>query len=314
MISDKIINKKFLKSFLKFFIPSFFIFFMVILFLPKYYKSEFKIISYASSSSSSSSLADLAASVGMSSISGLSSDQSIVIHIPEVMKSVIKSQKFRTKLLDQKISTHQFSEYTLREIYTEHYNIKSSKKINDIDFKINKKLDNHIDIQKDRITNILMVSVETFDRELAQSMAKLISKMLEDQTIEFSTQITKDQIEFIKSRLIQVNSELIEDEENLNRFQTANKTISSPSLQLQLSRLNREVSMKTSVYISLNTQLEGLEVQLVEQSADLFFIEDPTFPYKKSWPNRTSLLVLMTINLFIISSGIVYLRKFIFKN
>ena len=107
---------------------------------------------------------------------------------------------------------------------------------------------------------------------------------------------------------------MIEDEENLNRFQTANKTISSPSLQLQLSRLNREVSMKTSVYISLNTQLEGLEVQLVEQSADLFFIEDPTFPYKKSWPNRTILLVLMTINLFIISSGIVYLRKFIFKN
>ena len=302
------------KLFLKTFFPLFCIFFVIIVLLPKYYKSEFKVISYATPSNTTASISALASSFGLNNLSALSSDKSIVLHIPEVMKSMIKSQKFRKKFLDEKISFNDFKDITIREAYIMHYNIKSSKKFDDIDFKINKKLDNHIDIQKDRITNILMVSIETFDRELAQGMTRVLSKMLEVETVDFSSQISRDQIEFIKSRLIEVKNELVEDEENLNRFKSENKNINSPSLQLQLSRLSREVSMKTSVYISLNTQLEALEVQLVEQSSDLFFIEDPTFPYKRSRPNRTNLLILMTINAFIISSGVVYIRRFIMNS
>ena len=216
------------KLFLKTFFLLFCIFFAIIVILPKYYKSEFKVISYATPSNSTASISALASSFGLNNLSALSSDKSIILHIPEVMKSMIKSQKFKKKFLDKKISFSDFKDITIREAYIMHYNIKSSKKFDDIDFKINKKLDNHIDIQKDRITNILMVSIETFDRELAQGMTRVLSKMLEVETVDFSSQITRDQIEFIKSRLIEVKNELVEDEENLNRFKSENKNINSP--------------------------------------------------------------------------------------
>ena len=295
-------------SFLKLYFSLLFLSLVVLLSLTKYYESEFKIISYGGSGIESSSLGGLVSSIGGTSALGGNSSEKIV-NVPEVMLSVVRSESFMFKLQNKSIESGQYKNIIIEDAYKEFYNIKPSKNIDDLNFKINKKLKEHITISKDRQTNIIHVKVEVFDPNMAQSMAKTIMEMLTEETIYFSSEVTNKKIGFIKDRLMLVTGELTELEDSLRKFKSKNKIATTPLLELELNRIVREVSMKNTVYQSLNRELELLKLKLVESSSDLYSIEEPTFPYKKSRPSRLIGLLLSIINCFVLTYSYVFISK-----
>ena len=277
----------------------------------KYYKSEFKIVSYSSSKVGMGSLGSLLSSVGGRNVID---DGESIVNVPEVMISLVRSEEFKTRLHNELILEGEYAGLSIKEAYSEFYNINSKNSIIDLSgYKVNKKLKNHITISKDRQTDIVTVQVEVFEDFLAKSMAEIVMKNLINEIIFFSSQTANEKIGFINSRLTEVSSELNVLENKLKDFKSQNKLINTPLLQLEFDRIQREVAMKNIVYQSLNQELELLKMDLVETSSDIYAIENPTFPYQKSRPTRSTGLIIALINCFIITYSFIYIRR-IFKD
>ena len=300
-----------LKLFFKIFISLFLLSFILLMTATKYYKSEFKIVSYSSSKVGMGSLGSLLSSVGGRNVID---DGESIVNVPEVMISLVRSEEFKTRLHNELILEGEYAGLTIKEAYSEFYNINSKNSIIDLSgYKVNKKLKNHITISKDRQTDIVTVQVEVFEDFLAKSMAEIVMKNLINEIIFFSSQTANEKIGFINSRLTEVSSELNVLENKLKDFKSQNKLINTPLLQLEFDRIQREVAMKNIVYQSLNQELELLKMDLVETSSDIYAIENPTFPYQKSRPTRSTGLIIALINCFIITYSFIYIRR-IFKD
>lgn len=300
-----------LKLFFKIFISLFLLSFILLMTATKYYKSEFKIVSYSSSKVGMGSLGSLLSSVGGRNVID---DGESIVNVPEVMISLVRSEEFKTRLHNELILEGEYAGLSIKEAYSEFYNINSKNSIIDLSgYKVNKKLKNHITISKDRQTDIVTVQVEVFEDFLAKSMAEIVMKNLINEIIFFSSQTANEKIGFINSRLTEVSSELNVLENKLKDFKSQNKLINTPLLQLEFDRIQREVAMKNIVYQSLNQELELLKMDLVETSSDIYAIENPTFPYQKSRPTRSTGLIIALINCFIITYSFIYIRR-IFKD
>jgi len=287
------------KLFLKIFIPLFLLSFILLMTATKYYKSEFKIVSYSSSKIGMGSLGSLLSSVGGRSVI---EDGESIVNVPEVMISLLRSEDFKDSLHDELILEGKYAGLSIKEAYSKFYNIKRKNSVIDLSgYKVNKKLKKHITISKDRQTDIVTVQVEVFEDFLAKSMSEIVMKKLIDEIVTFSSQTANQKIGFLNSRLVEVSAELNDLENKLKDFKSQNKLISTPLLQLEFDRIQREVAMKNIVYQSLNQELELTKMDLVETSSDIYAIENPTFPYQKSKPTRSTGLIIAFINCFIVT-------------
>ena len=78
------------------------------------------------------------------------------------------------------------------------------------------------------------------------------------------------------------------DEVELKEFKESNRRVErSPSLRLQESRLEREVSLQTTLYMSLKSQFENVKIEEVEESAMIEVIDGPIVPFKLTRPKKT---------------------------
>ena len=81
-------------------------------------------------------------------------------------------------------------------------------------------------------------------------------------------------------------------EEALKVFRDRNRRIeNSPALQLEQERLSREVSVLTSVFITLKQQLETTKIDEVKNSDYIIVVDPPNLPLMKSKPNKRKILV-----------------------
>ena len=112
-------------------------------------------------------------------------------------------------------------------------------------------------------------------------------------------------------------------EESLKVFRDRNRRIeNSPALQLEQERLAREVSVLTSLFITLKQQLETVKIDEVKYSDYIIVVDPPNLPLIKSKPNKRKTLgfhfslVLQQVFLFafylnflIITNHLIILKK-----
>ena len=88
----------------------------------------------------------------------------------------------------------------------------------------------------------------------------------------------------------------------------------SPPLQLQQQRLNREVAVLTGVFTTLKQQLETTKIEEVKESDYVVILDSPEVPLQRSKPNRKKMVILAGI--FGIGFGIVFafIREFLLNS
>lgn len=166
-----------------------------------------------------------------------------------------------------------------------------------------KKFKERLNIKYDRKTNITSISVTVEDPLASKQIADLfyyeISSFI-NKTINDSGKMKQN---FLNERIQSIETELVKNEKILEDFLSENKSINqSPKLLQQLTRLQREVTLKETAYLLLKKELEIARIDEVKRTLKLIVIEKPDIPVVKSYPSRLSLSLsiafFLTISFF----------------
>lgn len=154
-------------------------------------------------------------------------------------------------------------------------------------------------IAKDRIsvnanmkTGLIKISVLMEKPRLASEIANFISVFVTGWVNDTQKESIRKNLEFINERAAVLGAELQEAENELKKFRETNRNIlNSPDLQLELQRLQRQVTIKQEVYLTMVKQREINQIE-ENKSADVIRILDKAIePSNASKPSRRVVLV-----------------------
>ncbi len=158
-------------------------------------------------------------------------------------------------------------------------------------------------IARDRIsvnanvkTGLVTVEVIMEQPKLARDIANFISVFVSNWVNDTQKESIRKNLEFINERATVLGTELQEAENELKKFRETNRNIlNSPDLQLELQRLQRQVTIKQEVYLTMIKQREINQIE-ENKSADVIRILDKAIikPFS-SLPNKKNVLIISFI-------------------
>jgi uncharacterized protein involved in exopolysaccharide biosynthesis len=146
----------------------------------------------------------------------------------------------------------------------------------------------------DAVTNVLTITVRMPEGELSADVINSIAKSLDRYIRTQLKYNAKEQLIYIQKRIGQVQDSLRLAENGLTEFQIKNKaTNQSPQLQLEESRLQRNVTILNTVYLQLQQQLELAKIDAIKDAPVLNIMESVKDPIIKTGPSRSIMLILI---------------------
>jgi uncharacterized protein involved in exopolysaccharide biosynthesis len=128
-------------------------------------------------------------------------------------------------------------------------------------------------------TGVITVTVHAKYPELAVQIAQGLLDQVNAFNLNRRQESASAEREFIERRLAEAQAQLSQAEDNLQSFLTENRDFrSSPSLQLEFDRLNRNVSSRQSLYNSLATSYEQAKIEEVRDLPVITILEPPEMP------------------------------------
>ena len=234
----------------------------------------------------------------------------------ELYPDVIRSRGLLKGLLNRSFDTKRYgkSKKLLQIIIGEPNELDSTK----IDIFLHKgirELKKMIEVSTSRKTSLIDVSVNAFEPNLASGIAVAIIEELDSLQNDFKIGRIKEKRIFIESRIVELDKDLNHAEEALKKFREENRNInSSPALLLEQSRIQRELTVLTQLYITLKNEFEQMQIEEVEQSRMFVVLDEPETPLKKTGPNRKAIVFSYLILGFIISLSSVVLKHWLGLN
>jgi uncharacterized protein involved in exopolysaccharide biosynthesis len=151
-----------------------------------------------------------------------------------------------------------------------------------------------VGISADKKTGVITLSVTTHYPELSAAVVHAYLEELDDYNIHHRQSSASENEKFTAKRLLQIKSELAATEDTLRSFKQANMNYmvsSDPMLQLELSRLQREVDLKASLYLTMAQQNEMAKVDAVKDIPVVQVLDRGAVPVEKSSPQRSIYLI-----------------------
>ena len=154
-------------------------------------------------------------------------------------------------------------------------------------------LDDMVSVKVDRETDLVSISVETRHRTLSAAMSNRFVELLNEFNLETRQSNVQARRQFIEERLSDAEVELRQDEEELQRFLERNREFrGSPQLEFQYERLQRQVTIKQEVLITLRREYEEARIQEVNDTPVITVIDRAVPPQKRSSPKRKLNVIL----------------------
>jgi len=177
-------------------------------------------------------------------------------------------------------------------------------------------------IARDRIsvdtntkTGLVTVSVIMENPKLACDIANFISVFVANWVNDTQKESIRKNLEFINERAAVLGAELQEAENELKKFRETNRNIlNSPDLQLELQRLQRQVTIKQEVYLTMIKQREINQIE-ENKSSDVIRILDSAIEKNFSIKPNKRLIISGTFLLGIMFSfTVVIIARIFHKN
>jgi uncharacterized protein involved in exopolysaccharide biosynthesis len=257
---------------------------------PKFYETTTKFV-YQSSSKQGGNLAALAAIAGKSS----SKEEDAY------MEDIIKSRDFLSQFTNRiwLVSDTSITADTLEPITLEDFwKIKIDSSANDrenllqaiIVGKILKY--KYIKYEQDKKTGVTSLTTQFEDPKLSYYFNMAMFEELNNTLLNKMHFKASENRKFIEERLIEVKSDLRSSEEILLRFRQQNRSWNDPSIQLQESRLLREVTLNQELALQLQKQYELAKIEEAKDMPLLDVIESPRRALGHSKPKKKMVLAL----------------------
>jgi len=260
------------------------------------YTSTAKVLPIGEKGNSFSDMAGMATQLGLSLPMNMGNE----IPWDEMFPEIVKSENLKENILTQKFNSDKYGiDQSLNSIIENEY--KLSDEPNHIRNKmILDKLNELINVSKSRLSPIVTINVDFFEPQLAGDILSAVIQESGKALIKLKSKQISEKRKFIEERISEVFESLKMSEVALKDFQESNrKPDRSPALKLEESRLEREVTLHNSLYVTLKSQFENVKIEEVEESAMIQVVDGPIVPFRLTKPKRfLSIVFAMAITFF----------------
>lgn len=260
------------------------------------YTSTAKVLPIGEKGNSFSDMAGMATQLGLSLPMNMGNE----IPWDEMFPEIVKSENLKENILTQQFNSDKYGiDQSLNTIIENEY--KLSDEPNHIRNKMSlDKLNELINVSKSRLSPIVTINVDFFEPQLAGDILSAVIQESGKALIKLKSKQISEKRKFIEERISEVFESLKMSEVALKDFQESNrKPDRSPALKLEESRLEREVTLHNSLYVTLKSQFENVKIEEVEESAMIQVVDGPIVPFRLTKPKRfLSIVFAMAITFF----------------
>ena len=269
------------------------------------YTSISKVLPISEDGSSSNGFSGVAAQLGINiplTIGG-------TVPWDEIYPEIVKSSDLLNGVLKDDYITEKYGKKTLENILIEEFEL-SSYPQHEQKNRAMDELNKRINITKDRLSPVVTLEVAAFEPLFASELSKqLIEKSGQIQR-QLKTNRVRQKRLFIEERLQEVSLEMNKMEKKLREFREYNRNISSsPSLQMRVQEMGREIDLQNSLYVTLKTQHEKAKIDEVERDDMVQIIDGPNIPTDLTKPRRGLSIVLSLFFGVFAAIFTIYFRK-----
>ena len=258
----------------------------------------------------SGSFSDMA---GMASQLGLSMPMNFGNEIPwdEMFPEIVKSENLVQSLIKENFSSDKYGEkQSLFLIIEQEYNLKN-KSVKFLEKMVINEFNKMIKVSKSRLSPIVTIEIDFFEPQVAADILAKVIEVAGKTQVKIKLKQISQKRQFIEERISEVTKALKNAEIKLKEFKESNRRVErSPSLKLEESRLEREVSLQTTLYMTLKSQFENVKIEEVEEAAMIEVIDGPIVPFKVTRPKKVSSVVFTFIFTFISLFFFIYLKDY----
>lgn len=262
-----------------------------------YYSSYVTLYKNTSSQKAPSSLLSLASSFGYAG----SKDNTFSI------EDLLSSRDLLSKIVTKKWNTEKRSDSITLIEYWE----METKTDLEAEIVACKTLKERFSYEMDDLSFLITIDLLMEEPKLARDVLTYAIELVDNYVQNEQKTTTKNNIKYINKRLDSVRNELTNAEIALKNFRQNNMVISqSPELQLKYARLQREVSIKQQVYMTLEKEKESAKIELVKETPVIDILDEPVAPYKRAKPKRTLIVIISGFLGLFLSLGVIVIQKF----
>ncbi|MET3125586.1 capsular polysaccharide biosynthesis protein [Arcicella rosea] len=165
----------------------------------------------------------------------------------------------------------------------------------------------------DKKTGVITMSVKMQDPVIAATLAKFTQDYLLNYVIQYRTEKTQKDIDFLSSRINEAQKHYEKALFAYSHYQDMNRNLFLNIAKDEGKKLQHEVELAYNLYTQLATQLEETKIRIHRETPVFKVLEPAQVPVKKSSPSRGIIIVGFTLlGLFISVVGIT-VRNFHFS-
>jgi uncharacterized protein involved in exopolysaccharide biosynthesis len=156
------------------------------------------------------------------------------------------------------------------------------------------KLKKILQIDTDRKTGVIRLSATTTYPELSAAVVHAYLQELDDYNIHHRQSTASENAKFTGHRLDEIKIELAAAEDTLRSFKSSNMNYmvsNDPGLTLELSRLEREVDLKSTLYLTMSQQNEMAKIEAAKDIPVVQILDYGAVPLEKSSPRRSIIMI-----------------------
>jgi uncharacterized protein involved in exopolysaccharide biosynthesis len=165
-----------------------------------------------------------------------------------------------------------------------------------------------VSIEVDEQEGLVSISVELADRTVAAQIAQAATDLLQSNIIAFKSQSARNNLDFIERQYESKRQEFEEVQDSIAIFKDQNLNITSSLYQNQLSRLESQFTVTSSVFQELAGQVEQAKIQVNKDTPIFTIIEPVSVPLEQSKPKRTMMVIIWTFLGIVFSVGWVIVK------
>ena len=151
-----------------------------------------------------------------------------------------------------------------------------------------------LSIEVDEQEGLVSISVELADRMVAAQLAQAATDLLQSNIIAFKSQSARNNLDFIERQYESKRQEFEQIQDSIAIFKDQNLNITSSLYQNQLSRLESQFTVTSSVFQELAGQVEQAKIQVNKDTPIFTIIEPVSVPLERSKPKRSMMVIIWT--------------------
>ena len=170
-----------------------------------------------------------------------------------------------------------------------------------------------LSVEVDDQEGLVSIGVEFSDRKIAAQLAQAATDLLQTKIIAFKSQSARNNLQFVQGQFDAKRQEFEQIQDSIAMFKDQNLNITSSLYQNQLTRLESQFTVTSSVFQELAGQVEQAKIQVNKDTPIFMIIEPVSVPLKRSKPQRTMMVIIWTFLGGVIAVGWTLVKAPVFQ-